>query len=104
MSPAGIEILLHDGPAGGSAFITPAFGWPPPEEVRVVTGGKKGPELLDLPDDEVCPGEQLHLYRRESHGTYRAGRSGGFFGSYRLARSAPVPEPTLFEAGIRGVS
>ena len=100
---SGVEVLLLDGPAGGSGFVTGAFGFPPPEEIRVVTGGKKGPELLDLPEDEVRPGERLHHYRRESHGTYRAGRGGGFFGTYRLVRSAPVPQPSLFEAGLRGV-
>ena len=104
MSPAGVEILLTDGPAAEASFVTGALGWPPPEEIRVVTGGKKGPELLDLPGDVVRPGERLHLYRRTHCGTYRAGRSGGFFASYRLLRSAPVPQPSLFEAGVRSVS
>ena len=90
---SGVEVLLMDGPAGGSGFETDAFSWPPPREIRVVTGGSKGPELLDLPEEEVRPGERLHVYRRESFGTYRAGRSGGFFGTYRLVRSARSLSP-----------
>lgn len=101
-----IEIILVDGPARveGGAFVTDAFAWPPPQTLRVVTGGPKGPELLDLPGDEVRPGERLHVYRRASGGTYKAGRSCGFFATYRIVRSAPVPQPSLFEAGLRSVT
>ena len=100
---AGIEVVLGDGPAAGSAFTTDAYPWPPPEEIRVVTGGRKGPELLDLPDDEPRPGEKLHTYRRTSHGHYCGRRSCSLVASYSLLRSAPVPQPSLFEAGIGAV-
>jgi hypothetical protein len=96
-----IEILLSGGPAGGALFKTDAFPWPPPEEIRVVTGGKKGPELLDLEGDEARPGEQLHLYKRDGYG--HACRPCRMLAWYALERSAPKPEPTLFEAGIRAV-
>ena len=99
----GIEIVLGDGPAAGSTFVTGAFSWPPPEEIRVVTGGKKGPELLDLPDEAPRPGERLHTYGRTSHGHYCGRRSCSLVASYHLLRSAPVPQPSLFEAGIRSV-
>ena len=99
----GIEIVLGDGPAADSAFTTDAFSWPPPEEIRVVTGGRKGPELLDLPDDAPRPGERLHAYRRTLYGHYRRGRGCSLVAFYDLLRSAPVPQPSLFEAGIRAV-
>ena len=99
-----VEVVLADGPAAGAAFATDAYAsWPPPEEIRVVTGGRKGPELLDLPDDEPRPGERLHTYRRVSHGHYCGRRSCSLVASYHLLRSAPVPQPSLFEAGIRAV-
>ena len=101
---AGIEIVLGDGPARGAAFLTDAYAsWPPPEEIRVVTGGRKGPELLDLPGDEPRPGERLHVYRRASHGHVCGRRSCVLVASYSILRSAPVPQPSLFEAGIRAV-
>jgi hypothetical protein len=96
-----VEIVLTGGPAGGALFKTEAFGWPPPEEIRVVTGGTNGPELLDLPEDEVRPGEQLHLYRRGGYG--HVCRPCRPLAWYALERSAPKPEPTLFEAGIRAM-
>ena len=99
----GVEIVLDNGPAAGSAFTTDAYPWPPPEEIRVVTEGSKGPELLDLPEDEPRPGERLHVYRRASHGHYCGRRSCILVASYSILRSAPVPQPTLFEAGIRAV-
>lgn len=98
-----IEIVLGDGPAAGSAFLTDAYPWPPPEEIRVVTGGKKGPELLDLPEDGPRPGERLHAYRPTLYGHYCGRRSCVLVASYDLLRSAPIPQPTLFEAGIRAV-
>lgn len=100
---AGVEVVLGDGPAKGAAFVTDAFSWPPPEEIRVVTGGKKGPELLDPPEDEPRPGEQLHFYRRMSHGHYCGRRKCSLVACYHLLRSAPVPQPTLFEAGVKMV-
>ena len=98
-----IEILLSGGPseADGSLFKTDAFSWPSPEEVEVVTGGKKGAELLDLEDDEVRPGERLHIYRRSSYG--HACRPCRMVAWYEHQWSAPKPAPTLFEAGIRSV-
>ena len=96
----GMEIVLGDGPAAGSAFLTDAYPWPPPEDIRVVTGGSKGPELLDLPEDEPRPGERLHVYGRTSHGHYCGRRSCTLVASYHLLRSAPVPQPSLFEAGV----
>ena len=98
-----IEIVLGDGPAGGVTFATDAFSWPPPEEIRVVTGGRKGPELLDLPEDEPRPGERLHTYRRTHHGHFCGRRSCTLVASYSHLRSAPVPQPSLFEAGMRAV-
>lgn len=98
----GVEIVLLNGPCRDSVFETDVFSWPPPEEIQVVTGGKKGPELLDLPDDEPRPGERLHTYQRSHHGHF-CGRRGRcrLVASYHLVRSAPVPQPSLFEAGIR---
>ena len=100
---AGVEVVLGDGPAAGSAFLTDAFAWPPPEEILVVTGGSKGPEFLDLPEDEPRPGEGLHVYRRTSHGHPCGPRSCTLVASYSLPRSAPIPQPSLFEAGIKAV-
>ncbi len=99
-----VEVVLGDGPAAGATFTTDAYtSWPPPEEIRVVTGGKNGPELLDLPDDEPRPGERLHTYRRTFYGHWCTRRRCGLLAEYSILRSAPVPQPSLFEAGIRAV-
>lgn len=100
----GIEVILSGGPAAGSVFTTDTLSWPPPKEVRIVTGGKKGPELLDAPDDEPRPGEHLHIYRQQFHGYFcRPCRLGAY---YSFLRSAPKPAPTLFEGspGTKAVS
>ena len=103
MCPAGVEIvLLGEGiAAGGAVFRTDAFGWPPPKEIRVVTGGKKGAQLLHHPNDEARAGEQLHVYERVGYGHFcRPCRAGAF---YSLMRSSPVPQPSLFESELRSV-
>lgn len=102
-----IEIILADGPddLAGAAFETDAFSWPPPEEIQVVTSeaGKNGPELLDLPEDKPRPGEHLHVYRRSHHGHFCGSRRCWLVASYSWLRSAPVPQPSLFEGlGVGG--
>ncbi len=92
-------IALADGPPGlaGATFDTEAFPWPPPEEIRVVSGGNKGPELLDLPNDDPRPGEDLHTYRRVLFGIGCAGSPRRSYptGYYELLRSAPPSQPAL---------
>lgn len=94
-----IIIALADGPKNlaSATFETDAFPWPPPEEIRVVTAGRLGPELLDLPEDEPRSGEDLHVYRRVLYGIGCAGNPRRSYptGYYELLRSAPPVQPTL---------
>ena len=97
------ELYLVDGPCAGAGF-DPVEGFGYPQHIRVVSGGKHGPVLLDLPEDEPKPGEQLHHYELASKGFWDAGRRGGMFATYRCVRSAPDPSPSLFESELRDVS
>lgn len=61
---------LVGGPCAGEYSATST--WPPPARIRAVYGGgllgDGAPAVLDLPDDELDPGEQLLEYVRVSYG------------------------------------
>ena len=61
---------LVGGPCAGEYDATST--WPPPERIRAAHGGgllgDGAAAVLDLPDDELDPGEQLAEYVRVSYG------------------------------------
>lgn len=100
-----ITVCISDGPAANSSFETDAFDWPPPRKIRVVTGGKHGPEILELPEDEPRSGENLHVYRHVFFGLGCNRKRRSYpMGYYEIVSSAPpaaqatlLAQPTLFE-------
>lgn len=86
-----IAIGLTGGEAHGAWFEGHKLDGAP-ETVRVAVGGADGPALLDLPDDELEPGERLVVYRRRSVG-HMCGRGRGGrcsqFATYEPAEGLP---------------
>ena len=106
--------MVLDGSArfAGAAFVTDAFGWPPPAEIRVVTSeaGKHGPELLDQLRCEDEPRqlrcEDLHLYGRTAYGFACGSRKCYPHALYEmlLAKPGAPAQPALFEELPAGVA
>ena len=61
-------IACLGGEANGARFEGHALPEPPPDEITIAVGGKTGPALLDLPDDELEPGERGETYVLRSSG------------------------------------
>lgn len=64
----GYAVSLLGGDAHGAWFEGHALPAPPPPHVDVAIGGADGPALLDLPDDELEPGERRVRYVLKSTG------------------------------------